>query len=516
MESGKKNPFDLETFLRDHRSAIIQTWIEKLTTEVEQYASRPLDELKDTITEVVDANFQVLISGNHEPLDDFIDMITALRMETGFLLSDVQKAFEYYRTILAELLLENAVPADDLQSAFKKMNLCLGYATHRFSDHFQAMHEKEIREQNKLLEQMVKKRTAALEESEKKYKTLVEEINDGYFVIQDDVIVFANPAFCRMHGYERKDVLGKRLTDFVSSADRKRVVEIYSNLSDKKENAQAFGYRRLVRSKKALPTEIHGKTTSYDHKISHIGICRDMTERVRLERKIRENERMAYIGQITASLSHEIRNPMSAVKLNLQILKKNPLITGYDGRRVDLSLSEIVRLEQILNELLGFAKPLQLQKNYFNLSGLINDYIEMLDAKFSEKDLLVTTEFDGNNHQIWADKNRIGQAIINLLINAFESSRPSNRINVRYFLEYKGQTGFAWIVVEDEGSGIDEKDKKNLFKPFFTTKTKGAGLGLANVKRIIDAHNGAVFAENKDTQGAAFSLMIPTKILASE
>ncbi|MCP3872005.1 MAG: PAS domain S-box protein [Desulfobacteraceae bacterium] len=504
--------FDFSRFLYLKEPEIISNWVEKLHTQVgDQYATRPVEELERTITEAVKANFQVLVHENYDPINTFIDKITVMRLEAGFLLSDVQKAFELYRVIAIGFLLENNLSAKELKETIKKMNLCLAYTMQRFSDHFQDMHQKKILEQNKVLEQMVKKRTAALEESERKYKTLVEEINDGYFVIQDKVIVFANQEFCNMHGYDLENVQGKIFTDFVAKSHRNQVLEIYSGNTNDNDTPQVFEYRRLMKSGEEFPTEIHGKITRYGNKISSIGICRDITGRVKMEQKIRENERMAYIGQITASLSHEIRNPLSAVKMNLQILNKNQDITGNDKRRVDISVSEVIRLEQILNQLLDFAKPLQLNMAVCNISDILNSYIELLEMKFKEKNLSVVTLFNNKVSDVRVDKGKIGQTVINILINAIEASQDFGQIIVRYDLNSEAKNEFVQIIIDDEGIGFEEKNSQEIFKPFFTTKTKGVGLGLANVKRIIEAHNGFVAARKRKEKGSSFSLMIPIR-----
>ncbi|MCP4020374.1 MAG: PAS domain S-box protein [Desulfobacteraceae bacterium] len=510
MGEDFSNHFDFSSFLNRHNPGIIDHWVQKLHAEVgDQYAARPIDEITDTISQAVEANYQVLINNNFNPINAFIDKITVIRLEAGFLLSDVQKAFELYRVIVTGLLLEENLNIKDLHLTIENMNQCLAYTMHRFSDHFQTMHQKKILEQNKALEAIVKKRTAALQESEKKYKTLVEEINDGYFVIQDGVIVFANQAFCTMHGYSPEDVIAKDFSLFVAKSHQKQVLDIYTTRPKKNTSLQVFEYNRLVCSGEEFPTEIHGKTTQYDNKISSIGICRDITGRVIMEQKIRENERMAYIGQITASLSHEIRNPLSAVKMNLQILNKNQEIIGNDKRRVDISVSEVIRLEQILNELLDFAKPLQLNMTACNMVGILNAYIELLEIKFKEKELTVLTHFNEKISDLWVDREKVGQAVINYLINAIESSDPFGQIRVKYDIHKKENRSFARVTIDDDGQGFNEKDKNDMFKPFFTTKTKGVGLGLANVKRIIEAHKGLVSAKQRNPHGASFSLMIP-------
>ena len=226
-------------------------------------------------------------------------------------------------------------------------------------------------------------------------------------------------------------------------------------------------------------------------------------------KKVRENERMAYIGQITASLSHEIRNPLSSIKMNLQILNGNKKITGNDKRRVDISVSEVIRLEQILNQLLDFAKPLQLNLKPCNIYIILNSYIELLEMKFKEKNLNVVTTIEDEPPTLTADGEKLGQAFINILINAIESSDPFGKICVTFKKIIHQNLEYAGVQIDDEGSGFDEKDKEEIFKPFFTRKTKGIGLGLANVKRIIDVHNGFVRAKKNNNKGASFLIMLP-------
>jgi signal transduction histidine kinase len=378
--------FSFSTILTKQRSKIIERWVEKLHTEAgEQYAARPIEELRKTVTEAVDANYQILVNNNYNDVAAFIDKITEMRLKAGFLLSDVQKAFELYRIVLIDILLSHAAKKE-VHTIIEQLNICLAYTMNRFSDHFQDMHQKKILEQNRELEHIVERRTAALQES----------------------------------------------------------------------------------------------------------------------------ERMAYIGHITASLSHEIRNPLSAVKMNLQILSNNQQIRGNDRRRVDIAVSEVIRLEKILTQLLDFAKPLELNIKPCNICHILKSYIELLEIKFREQNLDVVTLFSDKVPLFPADGDKLGQAFINILINAIESSDPFGKISVTIKKRVKNGHEYAAVLIEDEGHGFDKNNITKIFKPFFTTKTKGIGLGLANVKRIVKAHNGFVEAKNGKTKGAIFIIMIPT------
>jgi PAS domain S-box-containing protein len=500
--------FSLENFLEKNRAAVIKEWVHLLKTRVSpRYAERPRKELISTVTQAYDANTRVLLYNDFSHIDRFIEKISQMRLKAGFSLSDVQMAFELFRTVVPPLIAAET-NASEFLSATTRINNCLTYTIHRFSDYFQAMHQSRILEHNRQLEEEVRTRTAELRESELKYKTLVEEINDGYFVVRNESVVFANPAFCTMHGYRPDEVIGKKFYDFIDSGSREKFIAIYKKSFRKRGTPRTFEYLRLTREGESYPTEILAKVTLYDNKLSTIGICRDITQRVRMEQKMRETERMAYIGQITTSLSHEIRNPLSAVQMNLQILKKSPLLKGNDGRRIDISVREVKRLENILKQLLDFAKPVNLDFSSHSLNRILLSSMELLEMKFKEKNIFIDMDLDPDMPYIQADEEKLGQAVINLLLNALEASPEGAIISV--LSRCRNRNGkCAEVVISDRGPGVPEEHLDDIFKPFFTTKTSGTGLGLCNVKRIAEAHDGWIEVKNLDEGGAAFKMSLP-------
>jgi PAS domain S-box-containing protein len=313
-----------------------------------------------------------------------------------------------------------------------------------------------------------------------------------------------------MHGYGREEVIGRKFYDFVAPADREKVIGFDIIGPGKKNRPKTFEYMRLMKNEDTFPTEILSKVTLYDNMPSYIGICRDITSRVLMEKKIRESERLAYIGQITTSLSHEIRNPLSAVKMNLQILGKNPGIRGNDQRRIQISAQEVDRLEGILQELLDFAKPLQLKSEKTQINDILSVSLELLDMKFIEQGMSVVSDFDRNLPEIPVDGEKLGQAFFNVLLNALEASSYGSKIEIRSIYD-RVKGGTVRVIIADEGNGVSQKHVSEIFKPFFTTKSSGTGLGLSNAKRIIEAHGGRIDVENRQPSGAYFSIVLPGK-----
>jgi PAS domain S-box-containing protein len=492
----------------DNKTAIIAEWINSLRTQISNmYANRPEDEIIATVTEAYEAFITALSNNDFNHINGFIENITRMRLTAGFPLSDVQMAFEFFRSISIPLLVKETTN-DELEDAIICINHCLTHTIHRFSDLFQSMQQAKILKQNQRLEEQVLIRTAELKESEQRYKILVEEINDGFFVIHEEILVFVNSATGLMHGYQPSNMIGQKFYKFIDPRHREKVMASYYRSLETSETLPMIEYLRMTRNGQGYPTEIFSKATEWDGRLSVIGMCRDITARVQLEQKIRESERMADIGRIATSLSHEIRNPLSAVQMNLQILKKNPKLKGNDQKRVDISVREVKRLEKILEELLDFAKPIRLNVKKESLNKLLLSSVELLEMKIESENIILKTDLDPNIPLIYIDRQMLIQAVLNLLLNAVEASSAGKRIHL--CSEYdKDNRGKVVVMVSDEGPGIPENIISEIYKPFFTTKVKGTGLGLNNVKRIAEAHGGRVEARNVLPRGACFTLQIP-------
>jgi PAS domain S-box-containing protein len=326
-----------------------------------------------------------------------------------------------------------------------------------------------------------------LQESQQKYLTLAGEISDGYVVIEDGIIAFANQAFCQMHGCMLEEVLHKEFITAVLPEDRDRVRELYTHIEQAAYDEKVCEYRGLTRENHEIAIEMKMKNTRYDGKMVIIGICRDITERLVIEKKMRQEERMAAIGRLTTSLSHEIRNPLAAIKMNLQVLNKFHRFEGDDQRCMALSLSEVMRLENILADLLDFAKLPRLLFSLCSLHDILISCLELFQAKCEEKQVTVIQDFDQHIPEIYADKEKLSQVVLNLLLNALEISQPEQTIWVSTHYRPDGEKPAIELRVEDEGPGIPEKHKERIFQPFFSTKEKGTGIGLTNVKHFVEA-----------------------------
>jgi PAS domain S-box-containing protein len=501
-------PDFLLRWLRAHADSIVEEWVDILHKLSPSYSRRPREELVGTVTEAFLADLEFLSHNRLTRIEHFIDYITEKRLAAGFPLSDVQKAFELFRDIVTRrLVAERRLKL--LAQSVEPINACLSYTIHSFSDHFQHMHERSIREHAKDLEKEIRIRTTELAESERRYKTLVEEIHDGYFVIQNGRIEFANQAFCRMHGTTPEHAMGQPFLRFVAPEWHEQFHAAQMDASAGEPPANTIEYIRLGCDPENGATEMKAKTVDLGHGLVTIGVCRDISERVAMERKVRENERLAYVGQLTASLSHEIRNPLSSINMNLQILSDTLHLDGFDRRRLDITVKEVSRLENILRQLLDLSRPVSIELSFADIRDVVQSCIDLVEPKTAEKRLKIVQRYSANLRTCKLDAKKLQQALLNLILNAIEVTDEGNRI---FVFAKKTQDEYLEVGVRDSGPGIDPASVSRLFDPFFTTKAQGSGLGLSNVKRIVEAHLGSVQVRNGKGSGATFVMRLPWRI----
>ncbi|MCX7771170.1 MAG: PAS domain S-box protein [Proteobacteria bacterium] len=499
---------ELKKLLKDNKNYIINEWVRRLKSEISyNYSKRPINELKINVIKAFNANYHALVHNNIKYINSFIEEIGKIRLQSGFSLSEVQKAFELYRSILLPIIYEK-IDKEKTFNIIEKLNKHLSYTIHSFSDYYQTLSENEIRNYAQKLEIKIKERTKELAESEEKYRILVEEINDGYF-ITNEKIIFANKTFCKMHGYTLNEILGSTYLSLISEESSKEIDEILKNLLNNNSNKESFFYLRKHKSGKLLPTETKIKIINYQGEKVIAGICRDVTERVENEKKFRDSERLAYIGQLTSCLAHELKNPLSSIKMNIQILLQKLNLEGYDKRRLEIVGDEVIRLEKILTEILDFAKPINLELSLVNINNIIRSSLEFLDLRFKEKDIKLRLKLSNNIPKILLDRDKIEQAILNILLNSIDALSETGKgvinIDTRKF-----RNNFVIIQIKDNGHGLEENDLPNIFEPFFTKKRKGTGLGLTNVKKIIEAHGGLVKALLRK-KGLEIQLKLPIR-----
>ncbi len=218
---------------------------------------------------------------------------------------------------------------------------------------------------------------------------------------------------------------------------------------------------------------------------------------------------LSAIGKLTSSIVHEMRNPLSSVKMNLKALQNKVADDDVYSELAEIARKQTVRLENMLNDLLQYGKPLTLNKKAFLLKELFDSVFHAVSGLDNNCGVKLITEDNSGGVSIKGDVEQLCRAITNLADNAICASPAGAVVTINGRVEKKNNKRVLIIDVIDNGTGISDNVMKHLFEPFFTTRSKGTGLGLANVHKIIELHGGTVKAYNRKEKGAIFTIIIP-------
>ncbi len=229
------------------------------------------------------------------------------------------------------------------------------------------------------------------------------------------------------------------------------------------------------------------------------------------QEQLLRSERMAAIGELVASVAHEMRRPLSSIKLNLQIIGRS---LGRDTalfEHYEIALEQAAHMERMFTELLNYSKPLELRKKDVSVEAAVGVCLRDLEGELSLREIRIDKAIPADLPPIIGDPDKIGQVLVNVLKNAMEASPRGGTIAISASADAEAPDGGGKvsITVSDQGQGVSQRHMHLMFQPFFTTKQSGAGLGLSVVKKIMDAHRGSVSITSVEGRGAVVRLTFP-------
>ncbi len=223
--------------------------------------------------------------------------------------------------------------------------------------------------------------------------------------------------------------------------------------------------------------------------------------------EVLRSDRLAAVGELAAGVAHELRNPLTSVKLLLQFAAQKGTLEPLTGNRLQLILDEIARMEATIQGLLDFSRPPQLHRSKHDIRDTLQRAINLVLGRAQQQSVNVSTAIGESPLFVEADAAQLHQVFVNLLINGLEAMPEGGTLFIS--ANHDEQSSSISIQIRDTGDGISEAIQKRLFEPFATTKERGTGLGLAVSRRIVDQHCGKMFAENDVRGGAVFRVALP-------
>jgi len=237
-----------------------------------------------------------------------------------------------------------------------------------------------------------------------------------------------------------------------------------------------------------------------------IQVALDAYYEIRHRRELKRSEQLAAVGELAASIAHEVRNPLAGMKGALEVLRDELAVKPSNLEIVDELLAQIARLEGLVKDLLTFARPSAVAPREFDLHELLDRLLKLYKDQADAAGITIHRIYGPGTGKVTADPQQMEQVVFNLLHNAIQAMEEGGTLTVT---TQKSAPGSISIAFRDTGHGVAPADLDRIFQPFFTTKHRGSGLGLPIVRKIIEAHGGSIEIESEPGHGTVATLLLP-------
>ncbi len=362
------------------------------------------------------------------------------------------------------------------------------------------------------------KRTKALEKVYQFHKGIIQSISNGLITIDfDGNITFINNAALKLLEYEYQELVGVSIKSIF--ADEREADSILNELLKKKRMFESRETNLISRHLKILPI---GFTTTLltASDISHIGVIfsfRDLTNLHHFRIQMERMDRLATLGEVSAGIAHEIRNPLAGIKTSAQVLEESFSPGDQRSQLIRRIVKEIDRSNDLLKKFFNFAQPGKPKQEFISLDALVEGVYFLLAPKMRKKNISVNKNYESNIPDVYVDESQMEQILINLFLNALDAMDKggSITINLKTIEPSEGDTSvdsrkIVALELEDTGHGIDAENLEKIFNPFFTTKSDGVGLGLSVSSRLIEENGGQLTVSSEPGQNTRFTIHLPT------
>lgn len=341
-------------------------------------------------------------------------------------------------------------------------------------------------------------------------RNILNSLSSGFIGIDRNCIVtLLNPAGAGLLRRSVSEGLGKHISAvFMTPAGRSNPLE------------ESVSEQRECKSKEIIVTRGDGKEIPVGITVSllrdgvgnvtgAVASFTDLTELKRMEEELRCADRLAAIGEMSAVLAHEIRNPAASIRGAIQELSENSRLEGTDAQLMKIAIHETDQLEKIVSDFLGFVRPHPRGKERFAVSQLLDEVAQVAERCLIYNDKVrIVREWPEDLGSIMADRGQIRQAVLNVIRNGVEAMPGGGELRIGAG-EDGESVGHVGILVEDEGNGVSPEEARKMFDPFYTTKPHGIGLGMSIVHRIVTSHGGSIDIESNEGKGTTVRMVLP-------
>ncbi|MBP1622125.1 MAG: DNA-binding protein [Acidobacteria bacterium] len=326
----------------------------------------------------------------------------------------------------------------------------------------------------------------------------------------DDVVTSWNKGAERIFGYLAGEIIGKRVSILVPPELREaRELESISRTFKSQGAVRSHQTERITKDGKRIQV-IFTRTAIRDDSGQVIGsssVVKDVTSYRSLEKQLADAEHLATLGELSAGLAHEIKNPLAGIKGAIDVIRHSPPASDKQHQILGDVLHEVDRIDKIVRDLLNYAKPKPASHSSIDVPRLVQRIVAIAGSTSKRGPAPIQISQLAPIPGFTGDETQLEQVLLNLLLNAQHAIAADGHIEV--VLDYDRDAATVRMEVRDDGRGIPESIRKKVFQPFFTTRTDGVGLGLATCLKNVQYHGGAIEVRSEAGRGTTFAVSIP-------
>jgi len=387
----------------------------------------------------------------------------------------------------------------------------------RLVDDLSSMKEaKEVIQAYKTKYDNLQKKYSNLERVFNFHKGIIQNISSGIITTDyQGIITFINKSALALLGYNVDQVRGKILSTVF--ADTNEGNHFINQVVKEKRMYDSREANLLSHQGVVIP--IGFSTTplkSSENGDGAIFIFRDIRELINFRKQMERMDRLATLGELSAGIAHEIRNPLAGIKTSAEVLEESFSPGDFRSQLISRIIKEIDRSNKLLQRFFNFAKPSRPKPGFHYLQNIIDGVYLLMRARFNKHHISFKTFYESDLPEIYIDESQFEQVIINLILNAFDAMPDGGALKItasfnadEKVFEEQNSSGCILITIRDDGTGISPEKIEKIFNPFYTTKSDGVGLGLSICSRLLEENHSRIEVESSPENGALFKVFLP-------
>jgi two-component system sensor histidine kinase PilS (NtrC family) len=356
---------------------------------------------------------------------------------------------------------------------------------------------------------------SALEQLRIDTNYILENMSSGVLVVDTDGRVLTmNAAAEEILELRKEDVLSHHVDTALGRRTPDLAQELVQSLaSERPRRRQEISGHSRAGAYRPMGISISPLTDGTQRRRGVIAVFQDLTEVHEMRERVRKADRLAAVGELSAGIAHELRNPLASISGSIEMLYHELALDGENKRLMELIMRESDRLDRIISDFLEFARLRTPRRVPSKLNRCIEEVVTLVRQNAEKSDgITIRTAFDPALPDVWMDDEQMRQVFMNLAVNSCEAMESGGTLEIT--AERTGEQKVR-VAFKDNGPGIDPEGLERMFEPFFTTKDGGTGLGLAMANKIAVAHGGSIEFRNTE-RGAVFTIVLPVGVPARE